>query len=143
MANRTLTGALVILAFLARAQDMKPNFAGIWRPVGGVRNAETRIEQTDSTFAFAPATEGAAHMIVYPTDGATTKEHGRRKITRTGHWEGRDLILESTATFRFRRRTTREVISLSEDGRVMKMSFRLVGGVSRDDHEAVFERVGK
>jgi hypothetical protein len=143
MANRTLTVALVILGSLATAQDVKPNFTGIWRPVGGTRNAETRIEQTDSTFAFAPAIEGAAHMIVYPTDGRTTKEQGRRKITRTGHWEGRDLILESTGTFRFRRRTTREVISLSEEGRVMKMSFRLAGGVSRDDHEAVFERVGK
>jgi hypothetical protein len=143
MVNRALTVALVILGSLATAQEVNPNFTGTWKPVGVTRNAQTRIEQTDSTFAFAPVTEGAAHMIVYPTDGTTTKEHGRRKITRIGHWEGRDLILESTATFRFRRRTTREVISLSEDGRVMKMSFRLVGGVSRDDHEAVFERVGQ
>jgi hypothetical protein len=143
MGTRTLTVALVILGSLATAQDVKPNFAGVWKPVGGIRNAETRIEQTDSTFAFAPAIEGAAHMIVYPTDGRTTKEQGRRKITRTGHWEGRDLILESTGTFRFRRRTTREVISLSEDGRTMKMSLRHVGSVSRDDHDIVLERVGK
>ena len=112
MVNPSFTVALALLGSLAAAQDVKPNFTGIWRPVGGTRNAETRIEQTDSTFAFAPAIEGAAHMIVYPTDGRTTKERGRRKVTRTGHWEGLDLILESTATFRFRRRTTREVISL-------------------------------
>lgn len=152
------TRRITLLLFLASAafgQDMKPNFTGTWRvmsikPGNGLSNGiEERIEQTDSTIAISTIEDKTTvlYRVVYPTNGQEIKtQHGRLTETNTGHWEGTRLILESTGTFKWGvgknhgPHTTRFVLSLSDDGKMME-HIHNVGGDSRHDVESIAERV--
>jgi hypothetical protein len=103
-----------------------------------VADVLTQIEQTESTFAFRSLTphQPALDWLVYPTNGKviTTKRTGHRSAEKTGHWEGQKLILESSGQGNapWRRSVTREVISLSADGKTMTMAFHNVGAPEHD-----------
>jgi hypothetical protein len=81
----------------------------MWKLVGGTNTSHAHatewIEQTASTIAITPILDrtGVVHPIVYPIGGSEKKEKlGRQKITRSGHWHSRKLVLELTDTFRGR-----------------------------------------
>jgi hypothetical protein len=154
MHTRRIT-PLLFLALAAFGQDMKPNFTGTRRfmsvkPGNGLSSGmEERIEQTDSTIAISTIEDKTIvlYRVVYPTDGQEIKtQHGRLTETNTGHWEGTRLILESTGTFKWGvgknhgPHTTRFVLSLSDDGKIME-HIHHVGGDSRHDVESIAERV--
>lgn len=146
--------ALVLLLSLfgvAFGQNTGPNFTGTWRPIrialGPVTGGLTQIEQSESTFAFrAIIPNEPVVWTVYPTDGKviTRKRTGRKSDEKTGHWESGKLILESTGEGNapWRRSTTREVISLSENGRIMTITFHIVSDPAHD-YAIDYERVNQ
>jgi hypothetical protein len=141
---------LLFLSSSVLAQDAKPNFTGTWEMVTGTRaghaKTTTRIEQTDSTFAISPILPGSVVVdpVVYPIDGTETKQKiGRRLVKRKGHWEGAHLVLEVAGRFRGRQRTTQQAIWFSYGGKIMNMSFHVIGGDPRRDYEFASERIPK
>ena len=144
MQRRMLTGALILLSCILNAQDMKPDFAGTWKVVDAPPNVKTVIEikQTDSTLEIRPVVDRVStHWIVYPTDGTETKEKvGNATFFRSGHWDGARLILDSRKDLYRKGATTREVFSLTGDGRI-KTSFHVIGGDSRHDYTLTSEKM--
>jgi hypothetical protein len=146
--QQRLAGALIFLATIASAQDVKPNFSGTWKVTGSSPNVKTvmQFEQTSTTLEMRPVLDSGhvAKWIAYPIDGTETAEKlGNATFFRSGHWEGTTLVLDSRKNLYRKGLTTREVISLSEDGRLMKTGFHVIGGDPRHDHEMTSERVPK
>lgn len=144
--QRKLTAAFVLLLSGAIAQDRKSNFCGTWnlvsRPGTASAKVTDRIEQTDSTLAITRISVRSSGTIVYPTDGReATEQIGRRKIKRSGLWEGDKLVLESKSMWRLKERTNREVLSLSDDGKTMRRTLHLIGAKRTPDQEFAFERI--
>lgn len=144
----------LFLALTAFGQDVKPNFTGMWRRSAQGHSPNRfveRIEQTNSTIAITTIQDGTVIVTprLFPTDGHETKmRRNRLSETRTGHWEGTNLILESTGSFpsytgpHHGPWTTRWVLSLSNDGKTMKMSIRSLGDKDhRHDSEIVSEKI--
>jgi hypothetical protein len=97
----------------------------------------TQIEQSESTISFrAIIPNEPVGWTVFPTDGKviTRKRIGRKSNQKTGHWENGKLILEETGEGNapWRRSTTREVISLSDDGRIMTIAFHIISDPTHD-----------
>jgi hypothetical protein len=144
--QQQLAGALIFLATTTSAQVVKPNFSGMWKVTGSSANVKSvmQLEQTSTTLEMRPVMDGGAvaKWIAYPIDGTETAERlGNATFFRSGHWEGTTLILESRKNLYRKGLTTREVISLSEDGRLMKTGFHVIGGDPRHDYEMTSERV--
>ena len=108
-----------------------------------------RIEQTNSTISLTTLQDGKVigQIRLFPTDGQEVRtRRNRLSETRTGHWEGANLILESTGSFPWYTGpkhgpwTTRWVLSLSNDGKTMKTSIR-DGKNRRQDSEIVSEKI--
>jgi hypothetical protein len=143
---------LAALPFVLQAEDVRPDFSGTWKAIsittGAVPDKSVaEIKQTDSTFAIRTLVENGIRpgWSVYPTDGTVTKRgHGQRADTKTGHWEGKTLVLESTGPGNapWRRSTTQELISLTEDGRVLKIRVHLPSDPSKD-YEVSHERLNR
>lgn len=154
---RKTIGFLLLVASSALAQDLKPNFAGTWKLIGGNRPVPAnpileRITQTDSTISISGAlnTETADLWVVYPTNGRETKKiRGRITETSSGRWEGTRLVLEVTRINRWGvaeyhgPHTTREILSLSDDGRIMTSKFHNLKDDPRLDVEFICKRVDK
>jgi hypothetical protein len=104
-----------------------------------------RIEQTDPTFTIIPIlANGAGAKNVYPTNGQEKRLRvGHTLHKRNGHWEGPNLVLESTIRFHGRSHTTSEVVSLSPDGKTLTMAFHAFRENHRDDYKVVSERVAE
>jgi hypothetical protein len=130
-------------------QNTRPNFTGTWRSIritlGPVTGVLTQIEQSESTIAFrAIIPNETVSWTVYPTDGKviTTKRSWRKSDEKTGRWESGKLVLEETGpgNVPWRRSTTREVISLSEDGRIMTIAFHIISDPAHD-YAIDYERI--
>jgi hypothetical protein len=117
----------VVLPFAARAQ-MKADFSGTWTldaarsdaPMGrGGAGGGGRgpagplvIKQTAAEIVIGPAT--------YKLDGSPSVNEGRGgQVTSTAKWDGAKLVIETTRDIQGMTITTKEVRSLSADGKDM------------------------
>jgi len=140
---------IFLLALLAFGQDTKPDFTGTWQVVDkdpSHARPKNEIKQAGTTLSIKHLLEGGqtTEWSVYPTDGTVKKtKEGRHTITRTGRWEGRKLILEETGPGNapWRSSTSREELTLSDDGKILTLSFHAKSGDSRHDYKVEFERV--
>jgi len=142
---------ILLLALSAFGQETKPDFTGTWQIVHNnpsYATVRSEIKQADNTISIkSPLTVGQAmKWSVYPTDGTVKKTKERRHtITRTGRWEGRKLILEETGPGNapWLSSTSREELTLSDDGKILTLSFHSKGGDTRHDYKVEFERVSE
>ena len=117
----------VVLPFAARAQ-MKTDFSGTWTldaarsdaPMGrggaggGGRGpgGPVAIKQTAAEIVIGPAT--------YKLDGSPSMNEGRGgQMTSKAKWDGAKLVIETTRDIQGMSITTKEVRSLSADGKDM------------------------
>jgi len=141
---------LLIVAEIGLGQSAKPDFTGMWRSTGISRGPVVKsmieIKQTESTFSIRHILEKgtATDWHIYPTDGKVIKTRGRNHVENRGHWDANILILESTGPGNapWRRSTERQVIRLSNDGRIMTIKFHeLADKDSVHDYAVEAERV--
>jgi len=131
-----LTCLSICLAALAWPQPPRPNFTGTWKlNVAASTHPPTsevdRIDHRDPVIIITPTGRGdASRSIEDRTDG----EELRDKVVTSGriraaHWEGNQLVLETkTPNYGGMNGLCREVMSLSEDGKVMRREIHDGGG---------------
>ncbi|MGA8026105.1 MAG: hypothetical protein WB992_03100 [Bryobacteraceae bacterium] len=121
----SLGAYLLLLPLTALAQDAKPNFSGTW----AVRDFEVdRIDHTEPTIAISPKIRRADVIptFVFRTDGTEVRSRsGNNEVVRTGHWDGNFLVLETKWIGSGAERTEQDILSLSEDGKVMTKHTRI------------------
>ena len=116
----------VILPFAARAQS-KADLSGTWTldaarsdaPMGrggrggrGGAAGPIELKQTATTITIGPAT--------YKLDGSESVNEGRGgAATSKAHWDGMKLVIETTRDMQGMTITSKEVRSLSADGKEM------------------------
>ncbi len=117
----------VVLPFAARAQ-MKTDFWGTWTLAAARRDAPMGrggaggggrgpagpvvIKQTAAEIAIGPAT--------YKLDGSASMNEGRGgQMTSKAKWDGAKLVIETTRDMQGMSITTKEVRSISADGKDM------------------------
>ncbi len=153
-AQRTIKPAVwLLLLALASAfgHNVRPEFAGVWSPIGARSGRLPRsiieIKQTDFTVALRPEipNQASVEWSVYPTDGTVMKvKLGRLRIERTGRWRGNELILRETGPGNapWRRSTEQRILSLSIEGRRMTIAVHnLSDEKSIHDYAMTLERV--
>ncbi len=117
------------------------DLSGVWKsmttrmatrtvPVSG---SVMEIRQTNTTISLRPVTPGSKSderwWIVYPIDGTvlSKKRRGHMATRFSGHWVGDRLVLETSGegNLPWRRSKTTQILSLSENGKILTISFRL------------------
>lgn len=119
----------VILPFAARAQG-KADLSGTWTldasrsdaPMGrggrGGPAGPIEITQTATTITIGPAT--------YKLDGSESVNEGRGgQMKSKAHWDGAKLVIETTRDMRGMTMTSKEVRSLSADGKEMTVEIAI------------------
>jgi hypothetical protein len=117
----------VVLPFAARPRaQSKTDFSGTWTldaarsdaPMGrggrggGGAAGPVEIKQTAATIVIGPAT--------YKLDGSESVNQGRGgEVKSKAHWDGAKLVIETTRDFQGTPITSKEVRSLSADGKDM------------------------
>jgi hypothetical protein len=147
--KRTIALLMVVFVGLDLAQSTKPDLSGIWRSIditrGPVVDSRLEIKQSQSTFAIRYLIENsrATDWHTYPTDGTVLKTRGRNHTENTGRWQANTLVLESKGPGNapWRRSTMRQIISLSENGRMTISFHELSDKHSVHDYAVVFERI--
>lgn len=119
----------VILPFAARAQG-KADLSGTWTldasksdaPMGrggrGGPAGPIEIKQTATTITIGPAT--------YKLDGSESVNEGRGgQMKSKAHWDGAKLVIETTRDMQGMTMTSKEVRSLSADGKEMTVEIAI------------------
>ena len=136
--KRVLLTALVaamVIPFPARAQG-KPDFGGTWTldtaksdpppqgRGGGGGGATLTIKQTGTELAVTSEGRQGPQTMTYKLDGSPSSNEvmgrgGAQTVKSTAKWEGATLVIETTRDIQGMSITTKEVRSLSADGKVM------------------------
>jgi len=136
--KRVLLTALVaamVIPFPARAQG-KPDFSGTWTldtaksdpppqgRGGGGGGATLTIKQTGTELAVTSEGRQGPQTMTYKLDGSPSSNEvmgrgGAQTVKSTAKWEGATLVIETTRDIQGMSITTKEVRSLSADGKVM------------------------
>jgi len=136
--KRVLLTALVaamVIPFPARAQG-KPDFSGTWTldtaksdpppqgRGGGGGGATLTIKQTGTELAVTSEGRQGPQTMTYKLDGSPSSNEvmgrgGAQTVKSTAKWEGATLAIETTRDIQGMSITTKEVRSLSADGKVM------------------------
>jgi hypothetical protein len=139
--KRVLLTALVaamVIPFPARAQG-KPDFTGTWTldtaksdpppqgrggGGGGGGGGTLTIKQTGTELAVTSEGRQGPQTMTYKLDGSPSSNEvmgrgGAQTVKSTAKWEGSNLTIETTRDFQGMSITTKEVRSLSADGKTM------------------------
>lgn len=158
----TLASLLMCLN-AARAQNEKPNFSGSWkldkqqselgtdeRDVGRFRGGtfdSLVIEHKEPKLTIKrkmhlPSGEERTAELKYTTDGESNTNEGFRGMTSKSktHWEEEKLITESTMETQMGIIETKEVRSLSADGKTMTVEMTTKGGRREGTRKLVFNK---
>ena len=156
---------LLLYAVVALAQDMKPNFAGDWaldreksemgepRPGGGGGGRGRGMGMG----SFSITHDGDALVVKrkvefqgeertfeshYTTDGKENVNEGFRgsSVKSKTHWEGAKLVTESVMETPNGTRETKEVRSLSPDGKTMTVEVTSKGGFGEGTRKMVYNK---
>ena len=157
---------LLLYAVVALAQDTKPNFAGEWtldreksemgepRPGAGGGGGRGRGMGMGS---FSITHDGDALVVKrkvefqgeertfeshYTTDGKENVNEGFRgsSVKSKTHWEGAKLVTESVMETPNGTRETKEVRSLSPDGKTMTVEVTSKGGFGEGTRKMVYNK---
>ena len=157
---------LLLYAVVALAQDTKPNFAGDWtldreksemgepRPGPGGGGGRGRGMGMGS---FSITHDGDALVVKrkvefqgeertfeshYTTDGKENVNEGFRgsSVKSKTHWEGAKLVTESVMETPNGTRETKEVRSLSPDGKTMTVEVTSKGGFGEGTRKMVYNK---
>lgn len=168
MKSRLVNVATMFLLYVAvaSAQDTKPNFSGDWtldreksemgepRPGGGGGGGRGRGMGMGS---FSITHDGDAVVVKrkvefqgeertfesrYTTDGKENVNEGFRgsSVKSKTHWEGANLVTESVMETPNGTRETKEVRSLSPDGRTMTVEVTSKGGFGEGTRKMVYNK---
>src|SRR6185503_21377973 len=127
--------AALVIPFPARAQG-KPDFSGTWTldtaksdpppqgRGGGGGAATLTIKQTGTELAVTSEGRQGPQTMTYKLDGSPSSNEvmgrgGAQTVKSTAKWEGATLVIETTRDIQGMSITTKEVRSLSADGKVM------------------------
>jgi hypothetical protein len=156
---------LLLCAVVGLAQDTKPNFAGEWtldreksemgepRPGGGGGGRGRGMGMG----SFSITHDGDALVVKrkvefqgeertfesrYTTDGKENVNEGFRgsSVKSKTHWEAAKLVTESRDGDSQRTRETKEVRSLSADGRTMTVEITSKGGFGEGTRKMVYNK---
>jgi hypothetical protein len=144
MRNAVLSlAALTVLATTVGAQA-KPDFSGTWKrnaeksdPMGGgmgggggggagaaMATATTVITQTADKLTLEIKMGEMSRSLAYTLDGKESVNPGMRggEMKSIAKWDGANLVIESTAVMGERTINSKEVRSLSADGKTMTVT---------------------
>ncbi|PYV36974.1 MAG: hypothetical protein DMG06_29265 [Acidobacteria bacterium] len=160
-AGLTLASFLICLN-VAWAQDEKPNFSGTWKldkeksemgtSEGGGRSwgrmfDSLVIEHKEPKLSIKrkmhlPSGDERTVESKYTTDGKNNSNEGFRGMTSNSktHWEDGKLITESTMETQMGTMETREIRSLSADGKTMIVEMITKGGRREGTRKLVFNK---
>jgi len=128
--------AAMVIPFPVRAQG-KPDFTGTWtmdaaksdpppqgRGGGGMGGGTLTIKQTGTELTVTSEGRQGPQTMTYKLDGSPSSNEvmgrgGAQTVKSTAKWEGASLLIESTREFNGMTVTTKEVRTLSADGKVM------------------------
>jgi hypothetical protein len=165
MKKRQMSAATLMLFFcvaVAFAQEAKPNFTGDWtldreksemgeprRGGGGGRGrgmgmGSFSITQDGDTLVLKRKVEFQGEEKTfesrYTADGKENVNEGFRgnSVKSKTHWEGAKLVTESVMETPNGTRETKEVRSLSEDGKTMTVEITSKGGFGEGTRKMVY-----
>jgi hypothetical protein len=155
--------SLFICCNMAGAQSEKPNFSGNWKldrekSELGTREGGGRfrggmpdsviIEHKEPQLIIKrkmslPSGEERTIELKYTTDGKSNSNEGFRGMVTNSksHWEGETLVTESTTETQMGIVETKEVRSLSGDGKTMTVELTTRGGPREGSRKLLFNRV--
>jgi hypothetical protein len=130
--------AALVIPFPARAQG-KPDFSGTWTldmaksdpppqgrggGGGGGGGATLTIKQTGTELAVTSEGRQGPQTMTYKLDGSPSSNEvmgrgGAQTVKSTAKWDASSLLIETTREFNGMTITTKEVRTLSADGKVM------------------------
>jgi len=151
--------AALIPAAGATAQD-HPDFSGTWKinliksdapPAGrggqqmDMSNVMQTITQTAEVLTVVQTGMGPERNLTYYLDGReSTNAAMRGEMKSTARWEANQLVIESTATMQTpngeRSITTKEVRSLSKDGKTMTLTSTTDTPMGTRTRKTVFDK---
>ena len=163
----SVTTLLVLYVAMALGQDMKPNFAGEWtldreksemgepRPGGGGGGGGRGRGMGMGSFSITH--DGDALVVKrkvefqgeertfeshYTTDGKDNVNEGFRgsSVKSKTHWEAAKLVTESVTETPNGTRETKEVRSLSPDGKTMTVEITNKGGFGEGTRKMVYNK---
>ena len=154
--------SLLVCLHVGWAQDQRPDFSGTWKldkeksDVGAEeRNGRFRggmfdslvIEHKDPELIIKrkmnlPSGEERTTQSKYTTDGKDNTNEGFRGMTSKSktHWEGDKLVTESTRETPRGTIETKEVRSLSADGKTMTVESTTKGGPREGTRKLVYNK---
>jgi hypothetical protein len=147
----------VILPFASRAQaQAKPDFSGSWTldasksdaPMGrgGAAGPVTlTIKQTAADLTVATKRGEQSQTAVYKLDGSENKNEvagrgGPSTVTSKAHWDGAKLVIDGAREVQGFAITTKEVRSLSADGKEMTVETAISTPQGDINQKQVFTR---
>ena len=128
--------AAMVIPFPVRAQG-KPDFTGTWtmdtaksdpppqgRGGGGGGGGTLTIKQTGTELTVTSEGRQGPQTMTYKLDGSPSSNEvmgrgGAQTVKSTAKWDGASLLIETTREFNGMPITTKEVRTLSADGKVM------------------------
>jgi hypothetical protein len=128
--------AAMVIPFPVRAQG-KPDFTGAWtmdaaksdpppqgRGGGGMGGGTLTIKQTGTELTVTSEGRQGPQTMTYKLDGSPSSNEvmgrgGAQTVKSTAKWDGASLLIETTREFNGMSITTKEVRTLSADGKVM------------------------
>lgn len=132
------------LVFSAFAQEEKPNFTGTWVHEGRGPGREVDwIDHKEPVFIITPKV-GLADVVftsTYTTDGSeSTRKYTDGQVTRSAHWEGKTLVLETKFKKYDLETVKSEAFSLSADGSVITKDIHITGPGKKPDERVIFTK---
>ena len=133
--------------------QVKPNLSGTWKqnneksklaPDAPVwvhkiwqKGADLKVETT-----ITGSRGVSSHVSTFTTDGKKqmTKDRDRDALTRSVKWEGNTLVFLTVEKERGHTLTTREVWTLSDDGKTLVKTRHLTGPRGVTDQKYVYEK---
>jgi hypothetical protein len=130
--------AAMVIPFPARAQT-KPDFSGTWTMDaaksdpppqgrggggGGMGGGSITIKQTGTDLVVTSEGRQGPQTMTYKLDGSPSSNEvmgrgGAQTVKSTAKWDGSSLLIETTRDFNGMSITTKEVRTLSADGKQM------------------------
>lgn len=146
----------VMLAAVCAGAQSHPDFNGTWkqdnsrstiRP-GSTINYSNRIEQNGAKLKVTTilGANGDRKESTYSRDytiggpASTTSDREGDQFTNTVKWDGSSLVFETVEKEKAGTLTTREVWTLSADGRTLTKKMRRTGGRGDSDQTFVLEK---